>query len=100
MQNVKPEISFVSCKHMPMTQCFSISGMLSKSRGQILRVAAVLHVLFHIDTPQAIPKDISENALQAALDFVEVCNQHAAFLAGKGLISDAIEALQDLQNGM
>ena len=26
-------------------------GMLSKSRGQILRVAAVLHVLFHLDTP-------------------------------------------------
>lgn len=31
-------------------------GMLSKSKGEILRVAAVLHVLFHIDMPLSIPE--------------------------------------------
>ena len=28
--------------------------MLSKSKGQVLRVAAVLHVLFHMDSPTTI----------------------------------------------
>ena len=74
--------------------------MLSKSRGQILRVSAVLHVLFHMDTPQSIPESISEEALKAAQDFVEVCNQHTAYLAGRGLIEDAIEAVQDMQEGV
>lgn len=73
--------------------------MLSKSRGQILRVAATLHVLFHFETPQAIPDTICDAALMAALDFVEVCNQHAAFLGGRGPISEAIEALQDIGKG-
>ena len=31
------------------------AGMLSKSKEQILRVAATLHVLFHIDTPSDHP---------------------------------------------
>ena len=75
------------------------AGMLSKSRGQVLRVADTLHVLFHLDTPQVIPADIADNALKAALDFVEVCNQHTSFLAGRGLISEAIEAVQDIKKG-
>ena len=65
--------------------------MLSKSRGQILRVAAVLHVLFHLDTPLEIPKEISEQALLAAQNFVELCNQYTAFLAGRG---EAVEGRQ------
>ena len=64
--------------------------MLSKSRGQILRVAAVLHVLFHLDTPLEIPKEISEQALLAAQNFVELCNQYTAFLAGRG---EAVESI-------
>ncbi len=74
--------------------------MLSKSHGQILRVAAVTHVLFHLETPQTVSEKISEKALLAALDFVELCNQHAAFLAGKGLIEDEIEALKDQEDGL
>ena len=74
--------------------------MLSKSRGQILRVAATLHVLFNMDTPQAIPEEISLEALKSAKNFVEVCNQHVAFLAGRGNISEAIESLQKFQKGM
>lgn len=61
--------------------CMSI-GMLSKSKGQILRVSAVLHVLFHIDTPHNIPETISEDAVKAADNFVDLCLQQAAYLAG------------------
>lgn len=68
--------------------------MLSKSRGQILRVAAVLHVLFHFETPLAIPDTISESAIRAAEGFVEMCNQYVAYLAGRGEITTAIESLQ------
>lgn len=74
--------------------------MLSKSRGQILRVAATLHVLFHMDTPTSIPDEISEDALKAAVDFVDVCNQHVGYISGRGVISDAIKELQDVQKGM
>ena len=73
--------------------------MLSKSRGQILRVAAVMHTLFYMDTPLAIPDRISEAAIKAAKNFVELCNQHAAFLAGRGVISEFIESLLQLQRG-
>lgn len=73
--------------------------MLSKSRGQVLRVAATMHVLFYIDTPLAIPSTISEGALKAAQSFVELCNQHAACLAGRGDIGEAIESLQQLRKG-
>ena len=69
-------------------------GMLSKSKGQILRVAAVLHVLFHRDTPLNIPENVSEEAVKAAVNFVDLCLQHAAYLAGRGDISEAIQALQ------
>lgn len=33
-----------------------IQGMLSKSKGQVLRVAAVMHVLFYMDSPDTIPE--------------------------------------------
>ena len=56
--------------------------MLSKSRGQILRMGATMHVLFHWETRGEIPLTISKEALKAAQKFVELCTQHAAFLAG------------------
>lgn len=68
--------------------------MLSKSKGQILRVAAVLHVLFSLDyctDPQDIPSRISENALKGAENFVSVCLKHAAYMAGRGGLDDAIK---------
>ena len=46
-------------------------------------MAAVLHVLFHLDTPLIIPEAISDQALLAAQNFVELCNQYTAFLAEK-----------------
>ena len=65
------------------------TGMLSKSKGQILRVAATLHVLFHRENPVTL----SEEAVKAAENFVEVCVQHAAYLAGRGAIEEAIQAM-------
>lgn len=69
--------------------------MLSKSKGQTLRMAAVMHVLFHWERPAAIPAQISNEALKAAQCFVEYCIQHAAFLAGRGNIDDEIASLQE-----
>ena len=70
--------------------------MLSKSKGQILRVAAVLHVLFQIDSTTAeeevIPEDtISLKALKAAIDFTSTSIQHAAYIAGRTVISTEVE---------
>ena len=67
--------------------------MLSKSKGQILRVAAVLHVLFHFEIPLNVPENISEEAIRAASNFVDLCLQHTTYLTGRGDISQAIQAL-------
>lgn len=72
-----------------------LSGMLSKSKGQTLRIAAAMHVLFSWETPATISPTISDQALEAADNFVEVCIQHAAFLAGRGVIADEISSLQE-----
>ena len=44
--------------------------MLSKSLGQILRVSAALHVLFHLEEDENLPDMISTRAIEAAIDFV------------------------------
>lgn len=64
--------------------------MLSKSKGQILRVATVLHVLFSMETPDSISNVLSEQSVKAAENFVDVCFQHAAFLGGRGQIQEEI----------
>jgi len=76
-----------------------LTGMLSKSRGQVLRVAVAFHVLFNMNNPSAIPDTISINAMKAALNFVEVCNQNVAYLAGRGQITDAIDRISDALEG-
>lgn len=60
--------------------------MLSKSLGQTLHVAASLHVLFHFlsdASEEAIPDVICEQAIVAAIDFIEVCCHQTAFTAGR-----------------
>ncbi len=71
------------------------AGMLSKSKGQLLRVAAVMHVLFNLDAadPSQIPKEIAESAVVAADCFIDICLQNAAYLGGKGDLKDAIEEI-------
>ena len=70
--------------------CYTL-GLLSKSMGQILRVAVCIHALFTIESAsEPIPTSISTEAVKAAIDFVEVCSQQTAFLAGRGKIDDDI----------
>ena len=67
--------------------------MLSKSKGQIVRVAATLHVLFNIEAPMDIPSVISVAAVNAAKNLVDICIQHAAFLAGRGEVDAEIQEM-------
>ena len=58
--------------------------MLSKSKGQILRVAATFHVLFTLKGPAEleISSEISEGAIAAAIKFVQLCCQQTVHMAG------------------
>lgn len=74
--------------------------MLSKAKGQVLRTAAALSVLFSdsIDDDgkiamSSIPSEISTRALLAAENFVDTCCQHAAYIAGRGKLEDEINRL-------
>ena len=72
--------------------------MMSKAKGQVLRVAAALHVFFS-DTVREdgkiivseLAQTIKPKAIVAARNFVDVCCQHAAYIAGRGDIEDEIE---------
>ena len=66
--------------------------MLSKSRGHVLRLAAVLHMLFSIESPEEdLNEEISEQAVKAAVNVVQVACQQTAFIAGKGTLTDEME---------
>ena len=84
MTNVMQEIIFI---------IIFIIGMLSKSKGQILRVAATFHVLFHIDNPGEVTPQISEEAIAAAITFVGMCCQQTA-LAGRQNIKEEITVIK------
>lgn len=72
-------------------------GMLSKAKGQVLRVAAALHVLFcdttDMDEMDGVPSVISKEAVITAQNYVDTCCQHAAFIAGRGKVDDEISQL-------
>ena len=57
------------------------------------------HILFNWENPQNIPDEISDSALKAAINFVDVCIQHAAHLAGRGELQEEVEALHQIQLG-
>ena len=71
--------------------------MLSKSKGQIFRVAATFHVLFHLESPEDISPQISGEAIAAAIVFVGMCCQQAAFKAGRGNITEEIKIVKASQ---
>ncbi|XP_065891537.1 uncharacterized protein [Dysidea avara] len=74
--------------------------MLSKSTGQILRVAACFNMLFRIRDstepwPENNPEDkIIHDAIKAACDFVDICCIHTAFMAGR---STSLSKTQELK---
>ena len=61
-----------------------VCGFLSKAKGQTLRVAVCLHILFNIESPNTVPPEISETALKAAINFLDVCCTHASLITGRG----------------
>lgn len=68
--------------------------MLSKSKGQILRVAATLHNLFHLKKMTSLKGEINDDTIAAAINLVEICCQQAAFIAGRGDIKEEIDIIQ------
>ena len=73
--------------------------MISKAKGQILRVAALLHIFFcdlietetHRLEVSRVPLTNSEQAIRAAIDFVDVSCQHTAYIAGRGEIEEEVK---------
>ena len=49
-----------------------MTGMLSKSMGQILLVSAAMHILFSMESDSEISDDISQMAIDAGINFVEL----------------------------
>ena len=69
----------------------------------MLRVASVLHLLFHVHKEgeedkegEEIPDAISKEALNAAIDFVQLACQQTAYMVGRGKVE---EEVQKFQNG-
>lgn len=71
-------------------------GMLSKSRGQVIRIATILHMLFNTEEEDLCTK-VSDGAVKAAINLVKTACQQTAFIAGKGLIQ---EEMQGYKAGM
>ena len=71
--------------------------MLSKAKGQVLRIAAALNVLFNDSCDEdgqisvsSVPSTISNQSIVAAKNFVDLCCQHAAYIAGRGKVEEEI----------
>ena len=71
--------------------------MLSKSKGETPRVAATFHMLFPLKSPEDVTPKISEEAIAAAITFVGMCCQQAAFMAGRGDIREEIAIIKASQ---
>ena len=80
--------------------CASFTGMLSKAKGQVLRTAAAMSVLFSDSLDDdgtivvsSVHSTISTRPILAAENFVDMCCQHAAYIAGRGKLEDEINRL-------
>ena len=81
--------------HAQLILTYLSSGMRAKEKGQILRVAANMHVYFedkHEEDGSITVNDISsmllEKSICATQDYVDTCCQHAAYISGRGSIED------------
>ena len=69
-----------------------LTGMLSKSCGQVLRISTIFHMLFSIENEQEpLSSEVSEVAVKAAVNFVQTACQQTAFVAGKGFIQEEVQ---------
>ena len=64
--------------------------MLSKSRGQVLRFAAALHVLFQLENEDIHTDEICETSLRAAINLIEVANEQTVIISGRETLEDEI----------
>ena len=80
---------------MTIVECKCIQLLLANVG--MLRVRSFvwlsLHILFYLDKEDP---DVSSEAITAAIDFVELCCQQTAYLAGRGDISEELR----LQKGI
>lgn len=67
-----------------------LTGVLSKSKGQILRLAAVFNALFSLDPNHPLSDRLSDKAVEAAVNFVETCNEHTAIIGGRATVTDPL----------
>ena len=70
----------------------NISGMISKSLGQILRVSGSMHALFNLED-NTLSTTISTTAIDAAIHFAEVCCQQTAYIAGRGELDKELKMI-------
>ena len=76
--------------------------MLSKSKGQLLRVTGCLHCLFQVDdvnltgeSPDEfqIQSVATDAAIRAAINFVNTCMDHTLYLCGRDKIGEEVDAV-------
>ena len=57
--------------------------VLSKSKGQILRLSAVFNALFSNDPSLKCESELSSSSVKAAINFIEVCSEQLAIVGGR-----------------
>ena len=80
-------------------------GLLSKSKGLILRMTGCLHCLFQLDSfndafssgesdfePSTV---VTDSAVKAAVNFVATCINHTLYLCGRNSSAEEVRMLQD-----
>lgn len=68
-----------------------LTGVLSKSKGQILRLAAVFNALFSLDPNHPITGNLLSTAsVKAAINFIETCNEHTAIIGGRKTVTEPL----------
>ena len=79
--------------------------MLSKCKGQFLRVTGCLHALFAIDDDawqlpsadqplQEITSVVSDAAVMAAINFVRTCMNHTMYLCGRNSVNEEVKHIK------
>lgn len=54
-----------------------------------------MHVLFHItENEDPLPETVTTTAIEAAINFIEVCSQQTAYIAGRGNINDDLMLIE------
>ena len=84
--------------------------MLSKCKGQFLRVTGCFHALFAIDDDawllpsadqplQEIPSVVSDAAVMAAINFVSTCMNYTMYLCGRNSVNEEVQDIKtDLED--